>query len=483
MRGETTDQPTNKPAAASTGIAGAGTTPTGATTVIERGTGRHLKRPLAFELRTPNALVQARRAGQISRRHLLQRALALGISGPVLSVILHATGDHLPRSSRPLAARAQPATPPAADIAPAATPTNPQGTRQEGGALVIAAPAEPDTLHPWLTRHPVSLDVVPGVMEGLLRFDHAQRLQPALAESFAISDDGLSYTFTLHEGVAFHNGNAFGAADVVAAWETKQRPNFAANSLGWNLVANVETPDERTVVITTNEPYGPLLSSVGVTPLCPATATEGSNQEFIEGFGRAPIGTGPFRFSVWEVGERLVLERYDRYWGSPPGLDSITIEFVPDPAARLASLHDGTYQLLGGASALTAVQLNQALPLPDLTVREYPTKTWQHLDLKQIGFLRETPVRQALDFATPRQRIIDDLLGGRAVAAFADQAPGTWAYHPDLTPRPYDPAQAAALLDEAGLTIGEDGVRARDGEPFTMELWGIEGDALAQPMV
>lgn len=440
------------------------------------------RRPTADQ-RTPNALVQARRTGQLSRRQLLRRAAAFGISAPVLGVILHATGDHRARLPRPIAARAQPAAPATPSIAAAATPTSPQGTRQEGGALVIASPAEPDTLHPWLTRHPVSLDIIPGLMEGLLRFDHEQRLQPALAESFAISDDGLSYTFTLRPDVTFQNGDAFGAVDVVAAWETKQRPNFAANSLGWNLVAEIETPDEQTVVISTNEPYGPLLSSVGVTPLCPTAATEGSNQEFIEAFGRAPVGTGPFQLSVWESGERIVLERYDGYRGPQPGLDTVTIEFVADPAARLDGLRDGSYQLLGGASALTAVQLNQALPLPDLTVREYPTKTWQHLDLKQIGFLRETPVRQALDFATPKQRIIDEILGGRAVAAFADQAPGSWAYHPDLTPRPYALDQAAALLDEVGLTIGDDGVRVRDGEPFTMELWGIEGDALAQPMV
>ena len=105
---------------------------------------------------------------------------------------------------------------------------------------------------------------------------------------------------------------------------------------------------------------------------------------------------------------------------------------------------------------------------------------WQHIDLKQMAFLRETPVRQALDFATPRERIIAEILSGRAIPAFADQSPESWAYSETLRPRPFNPERATSLLDEAGLLPGDDGVRARDGKRFEIDLWGVQEDDRAR---
>ena len=123
------------------------------------------------------------------------------------------------------------------------------------------------------------------------------------------------------------------------------------------------------------------------------------------------------------------------------------------------------------------------MSIPGLTVFRHGTMNWQHIDLKQMGFLHETPVRQALDFATPRERIITEILSGRAIPAFADQSPESWAYNETLRPRPFNPERAASLLDEAGLLPGADGVRQRDGKRFEIDLWGVQEDDQARAIL
>jgi peptide/nickel transport system substrate-binding protein len=164
-------------------------------------------------------------------------------------------------------------------------------------------------------------------------------------------------------------------------------------------------------------------------------------------------------------------------------------------------LRTGEIQLIGSATTIQATRVDEALGYPDISVFEHSTLSWSHIDLKQWDHLRMTKVRQALDFATPSKQIIDQLLKSRALPCIADQAPGTWAYDPNIKPRPYDLDQAKKLLAEAGLKPGDDGVlegiapgketKAVNATPmaggspmkFEMELWGIAGDATAQQIV
>ena len=417
---------------------------------------------------------------------MIERARNLGIAAPVIGVMLHATAD--PPWGAPEAGfgRFQTAATPTADngtVKPG-VPSAPAGEPVAGGTITIAATIEPETLHPWLTSSVAGFDLLDGMMDGLFRYNSEQRLQAALAEGFDISDDGLTYAFALRPNVVFHNGEPFTAADVVTAWETKLDPAFGAYAiLGWDKVASIDIRDERTVIIQTTEPYAPFLSTVATTYLCPTSAIAAGPEAFRQSFATAPIGTGPFRLTAWEAGSRIVLERFDDYWGTAPQLERVVYEIVPDADTQLAGLAAGTYQLAGGAASIPPALVDAALAVDGLIVFEHPTQNWQHIDLKQMGFLRESPVRRALDYATPRQRVIDELLDGRALPAVADQAPGTWAHNPTLTPRSHDLEQAAALLEEAGLVLGPDGVRRRDGQRLVIELWGVAGDQLAEQII
>jgi peptide/nickel transport system substrate-binding protein len=461
----------------------------------------------AEELHDVNGLIQARIDGRISRRALVERALKIGISAPVVGVMLHATSDMAlgaPSNGREAAlARLQ-----QGQTVPVTGPTQPAGTQQEGGTLVTGCNEEPDFIHPYLSQTVTGFDVAVGVVETLLEYDGNQQLQPVLATEYSVSDDGLSYTFKLRPGVTFHSGDPLTGQDVIDSWKMIMNPDFGAfNTQGWDKITDVTLgEDGMTVVMTTSEVYAPFISYVGAgnNAILPSKEMAKGIDEFKQKFGRDyMIGTGPFKFVEWKAKEQITLERNDAYWGGKPHLEKIIYRIVPDTNTLLVQLQTGEVQLVGSAGALGALDVDKALGYDNVVVLEHPTQGWTHLDLKHIDFLRMTKVRLALDYATPKQQIIEQLLKNRALPSVGDQAPGSWAFNPDIQARPYDPDMAKQLLTEAGLTeqdggwsgpvpagtprkSGED-FPADQGDPnvvpatgpvkkFEMELWGLAGD-------
>jgi peptide/nickel transport system substrate-binding protein len=433
-----------------------------------------------IEPRSANELIQARIDGRLSRRDLVRRATALGFAAPVIATMLHATSDYAfgapnPRRA-PGAVAAQDAT---SGTVPATAPTVPEGTPREGGTLVVSTTSEPDTLHPWLTQLVTTADVYAAVSASLLAYDSSQQLIPVLATGFEISDDALTYTFALRQGVTWHNGDPFTAQDFIDSQQMRTNPDFGAWFIqGWENIVDMRVEGETNLVLTINEVFAPFLSYVAPGDLCPSAAIAKGVDAFTEEFNRTPYGTGPFELVEWTAGEQIVLERYDGYYGTRPTLDRIVYRIVPDDNTQLVQLRTGEIQVAASSGTIAANRVDEALEIEGIQILEHLTQDWQHLDLKNIGFLLETPVRQALDFATPSQLIIDQLLQGRAVPCIGDQAPGTWAHNPNIQPRPYDLEQAKALLDGVGLVPNADGVRERDGVPFEMELWFVAGTTL-----
>ena len=345
---------------------------------------------------------------------------------------------------------------------------------QKGGELTIGSIEEPETLNPYITQLATSANVLSGIMEGLLQYDSQQQLRPSLAESYEVAEDGLTYTFKLRQGVKWHDGEAFDAEDVVATWKIITDPNFGAFSqLGWEKIEDIETPDQHTVVMKTTEKYAPFISYVGAGTISPEHQIAKGVDAFKQEFGRNPVGTGPFKFVRWPSGQFIELEKNADYWGGEPNLDKITYKIVPNDNTLLVQLSTGEVQL---TPDISAIRYEEAKALPNSQVLERNSQSWYHIDLKNIDFLMDKRVRQALDYATPSQEIIDRLLKGLAVPAVADQAPGTAYYNANIQPRPYDLDQAAQLLQEAGFTKGADGTLEKDGKPFELEYWIPSGD-------
>ncbi|MCC6792027.1 MAG: ABC transporter substrate-binding protein, partial [Thermomicrobiales bacterium] len=277
----------------------------------------------ADELNGINELIQARIDGRISRRALMRRGAQLGMSAPLIGVMLHATSDYAfgaPSNGRvaSLAALRQDGA-----VIPVTGPTAPAGTKVVGGTVTTGTNEEPDTIHPWLSQLVTGSDVYIGIVEPMMKYDSNQQLIPALAESYEISEDGLVYTFKLRQGVTFHNGDAFTANDVIESWKMLMNPDFAAfNTQGWDKITDITAADEYTAVVTTSEVFAPFISylSDNGSNICPASEIAKGVDSFKQEFGRAPVGTGPFSFVEWRAKEQIVLQANPNYWGGAPNL-------------------------------------------------------------------------------------------------------------------------------------------------------------------
>ena len=404
----------------------------------------------------------------------IDHPIIVRVPAPVLIVMLMAA------CAAPAAKPAQPAQPaqPISTIAPKVTEagntTEVVTTAQTRGTLTLGIIEEPETLNPYITQLVTSYTVLSGIMESLLDYDTAQKQQPRLAESYSISDDGLIYTFKLRRGVKWHDGQPFTAADVVATWKIIMNKDFAAfQQLGWEKIDSIDTPDEFTVVMKIKEKSAPFLNYIGTTLISPKHEIDKGVDKFKQAFGRAPIGTGPFKLTKWDSAQTITVEANKDYWGVKPKLDRIVMKIVPDTNTLMVQLKTGEVQM---TDAIGATQYSEAQKLETAIVTLKDGLEWTHIDLKYIGFLADKRVRQALDYATPKQQIIDKLLNGLATMAFGDQAPGTPWINPKIDPRPYDLDQAAKLLSEAGFKKNAQGILEKDGQPLAVEHWIPAGD-------
>ena len=365
-----------------------------------------------------------------------------------------------------------PSAPTATGVVEQGRPT--AGQAQKGGSLTVGIIEEPEILNPYITQLATSFNVLSGIMDSLLSFDTEQQLQPALAESYSVSDDGLVYTFKLRKDVKWHDGTPFGAQDVVATWKIIMNPDFGAfQTLGWDKVVDIGTPDNYTAVMTTSEKYAPFLAYVGSTIIGPKHLIDKGIDSFKQEFGRNPIGTGPFKFQQWQSGQSIQLVKNPDYWGGVPKLDKITVKIVPDTNTLLVQLKTGEVQL---TDAIGVPEYTEAQALPNSAVISRDGQNWEHIDLKNLDHLMDRRVRQALDYATPKQQIVEKLFLGLATVAVGDQSPGTPYYNHSIQPRPYDPEKAALLLKEAGFAKGSDGIMEKEGKPLKIEYWIVSGD-------
>ena len=442
-------------------------------------------------LESVDSMVQARIDRRITRRQLIERAGQLGIGAAVVGIMLRAAGDVQAAPGGGNGGRRllrQEGT-----TIPVEGPTAPEGTKVEGGTLILGGHGEPDTLHPYLTQLMIGFDMFSAPMEGLLGMDENLAFVPKLATEYSISDDGLTYTFTLREGVTFHNGDPFVADDVINIWKVVNDPEFGTyNTFGLDSVIDVTKSDDgKQVTITTEEPYAPFLSLVGIAPIAPSSLTT-DPKKFASDSGNTLIGTGPFKLDERIPQQQISFARFDDYWGEKAILDKLIYSIVPDDNSLLVKLRTGEVQLASSDSAISAIRVKEALGIDGISILENPAPSWKHFDLKNIDHLRIPQVRQALDLATPKQQIIEQLLENNVIPSAADTTPGTWAFDETLQQTPYDPDQAKALLEEAGLTFADGGWsgpiptpekdidaetdRGGPVKPLAIELWAPSGD-------
>ena len=322
-----------------------------------------------------------------------------------------------------------------------------------GGTLKAAWDAEWASLDPHLSSAYSSFAVLANVVESLTEFDDNGQLVPMLAESWEQSDDGLTWTFTLREGVTFSNGRDFTAEDVKFSYDRILDP-----VLGSGRVENVggegaqwEVIDTYTVSVTTETP-------VGILPVQLAGSAGGAiiAHESVDDEGQVviPIGTGPFTIEDLQGTTALTLVKNPNYWQEGlPYLDAVDIQVLPEDAPREAALLGGEVDWILSVSAPGFDALNDD---PDIVVDEVGNLGYQYMGLNlEHPPLDDVRVRQALAYAIDRQQLCDAGDFGRCVVT---QGPTgtTSAWHSDYSPYDQDIEKAKQLLAEAGYPDGFD---------------------------
>ena len=290
--------------------------------------------------------------------------------------------------------------------------------------------------------------VYSNVFEGLTRIDRNGEVKPALAKSWTISDDGLTYTFTLNDGVTFHDGSDMTAEDVKFTLDRAMAEDSTnAQKALFEPIDSVAVTDPSTVVVTLKRPTGHFLFNLGwgdAVIVAPETAADNKAK---------PVGTGPFKFVEWVPGDHITLEKNADYWGDAVALDKATFKIIPDPAAATAALMAGDVDAFGNFPAPEAVPQFEADPRFTVAVGSTEGETILSTNNGKPPF--DNPkVRQAIAHSIDRQAIIDGAMFGLGTPIGSHFAPHHPAYV-DLTGTyPYDLDKAKALLAEAGFPDG-----------------------------
>ena len=323
--------------------------------------------------------------------------------------------------------------------------------------LVFAMNTDVQSMDPQIQNDTTSEQVVKMLYNTLLKFEDDGTVVGDLAESWSVSEDKLTWTFNLKQGVKFHNGKELTSADVKATFD--RALNAEAGGLRTTEIIKmftaVEAPDPYTVTITTDGPYGPMESlmcnmSLGIM-----------DADYIEQYGldlgtsaEGENGTGPFKVVSWERDQEIVVERFDDYFGTPAKLQTVVYTVIPEAASRVIALETGEVDVIDKPTDEDLARLEA--DTENFTVLRKPTISQR---LFRFGcndpIISNTKVRQAIVYAIDRQAIIDALFTGSAYPSTAPLAPVTFGYS-DLGEIEQDLELAKSLLAEAGYPDGFD---------------------------
>ena len=330
------------------------------------------------------------------------------------------------------------------------------------GSLLTGLAAAPtlalakDTLTVGMVLEPPGLDPTAGaasairevtyanIFEGLTRIDAKGEVQPALAESWTVSPDGLTYSFKLIGGVKFHDGTPFDCSIVKFSYDRAAAPDSVnAQKQLFEPIASTACPDPYTAVVTLKRPTALFLFDMAwgdAVMVAPKSAPTNKTH---------PIGTGPFRFKDWVQGDHVDLERNPDYWGSQPKLAGVTFKFVSDPAAATAAVLAGDIDAFPLFPAPEAIDQFKSDPRFAVHIGTTEGKTILALNNARKPF-NDIRFRRALAYAIDRRALVEGAQSGFGVPIGSHYTPGDPGYV-DLTGAyPFDPAKAKQILADAG---------------------------------
>lgn len=314
----------------------------------------------------------------------------------------------------------------------------------DSSQIVVGIPQDlEDSLDPHVAVAAGTKEVLFNIYEGLVKPDSDGNLNPAVASDYAISEDEKTYTFTLREGIKFHNGNPVTVEDVKYSIEkcadtTDGEPLVEA----YSIIESVNTPDEKTIEIVLSEPNNDFLSYMTTAILPADNATPDT----------APIGTGPYMYVSRSPQENFIVKRFDEYWGTPAYIENVTFKVCPNADTIVMDLRGGSIDMY---ARLTSAQINE---LGDgFDIYEGTMNLVQALYLNHaVEPFDDIKVRQAMCYAVNQQEIFDLLFDGKGTEIGSSMFPAFGKYYvPELADvYNQDIEKAKALMKEARYEDG-----------------------------
>ena len=328
----------------------------------------------------------------------------------------------------------------------AASKTEGAASRAETNEICIGIAQDFDSLDPDYMTAAGTKEVLFNVFEGLVKPNADGEIVPAVASEIKEADDGLTYWFTLREGVSFHSGDPVTMQDVVYSIERRWKDSDPAAQLAALGVIDSLEADGNVLKVSLSEPSNEFLAAVMNAYILPADYMD---QE------TAPIGTGPYRFVSRQVQDSLVLERFDGYWGTPGKLQKVTFRILENAEGLVLGLQSGALDLVAHMSSDQTVQLSKN----EFSIAEGSMNLVQALYLNNAAEpFNDVRVRQALCYAVDKQAVIDLAFDGYGIPLGTSMFPSFVKYYDESLTDYYtqDTEKAKALLTEAGYADGFD---------------------------
>jgi peptide/nickel transport system substrate-binding protein len=358
-----------------------------------------------------------------------------------------------------------------------AGPAMPSLAQTPPNLLIVGQIAEPQSLDPHTVTATNDFRILVNIYDGLVRYkDGTLEVEPALAESWTISDDGKTYRFKLRQHVKFHDGSDFNAEAVKFNFDRMLKEDHPFYNTGpfplsfnFSSIEAVNAIDPATVEFKLKEPFAPFLSNLAY-PTGLIVSPE-AVKKYGKEFGRHPSGTGPFKFAEWQSGQRVVVERNPDYWDGAPALEAIVFRPITDPNTRVAEM------MAGGLDIMVEVPPDNLATFKQdgnfAVAEQAGPHVWFTILNAKTGPFADKKVRQAANYAVNKPALVDNVLQGSATVA-AGPIPPAFNWVEDKTePYPYDPEKAKTLLAEAGVTNPEITFYVTEGgsgmlDPITM---------------
>lgn len=326
------------------------------------------------------------------------------------------------------------------------TPTTQKAERAAANEIVIGIAQDFDSLDPHHMTAAGTKEIMFNVYEGLVKPASDGNIVPAVASDVHVSKDGLTYTFTLRQGVKFHNGDPVDMQDVLFSIERRRNGEDAAAYLkALDIIADVQGEGD-TLTVTLSEPSADFLAFIMNVYIIPAD---------YDALETAPMGTGPFKFVSYTAQDSLVLERFADYWGTPAKLDKVTCKIIEKADLLVRGLQSHALDLVPHMTYAQTSQLDEN----DYRVEQASMNMLQALFLNNaVKPFNDVRVRQALNYAIDRQAIIDQAYDGYGEIVGTSMYPSFTKYYDESLTNyyPHDVAKAKELLAQAGYANGFD---------------------------